>query len=692
MSPIRVTAVRTIGLARNLFSTAFAVGSFLAVVAAAFVLRIVFSEGGSLPLTVLWAESVAPVLPALAAFLAMDVWSDERATGRIDLLLTVAVRERDFVLGKFLGVWLMAMASVAFFLLSSGVLLAVLAPQALSGVRLSSCLLAFLPLALQGALWCAVSVAFSAVFCHAASAACASLVFTVALSRGLWAGMMALSGAGRPLFGQMPLDEHVLDMASGVVPVGILLSYLAVTLGVLFVASKCVAAFRLSGRGARGLRITTGVTFVLTAVALGLALTLLHRLNPTVDLPVADLSATLSPRTRGILAECGGRLTVTCFLSRDDANFRSVVRLLRSLKRTSDAVGGVRLDLHYVDPSWDVGAAERLLRRGVSEASLVFEKDRRLIAVPLSEGVGERLCASTIRRLSSPSRRRHVYWTVGHGECAHGDYGLSGMSDIARELVREGFQNETIDLSAAQKIPGDCALILIAGAKDDFSRVEMGRLESYLREGGRIMILQNSAKAGGIVSMLPAWGMRPSDQPVAAEKSQTGTDVIVSGFADHPISASFKGSRIVMERPVSFSPSAVAEAGVDRLGEADRISFCPLATVGSAAVVAAVERGGGVRQDLAVRPMRVVAVGDAGFVMNGQLAVRANANRDFFLNCISYLSGNEAHGSGDEGGDVLRTGMDYATRLRHGVWSVAVLPLSVFLFMVFNVARRRRRS
>ena len=109
MSPVAVTLRRTVGLARNLYSTAFAVGGFLALAAGAFAFGLESADGGNLPLAVVWTTAVAPVLPALAAFLAMDVWSDERRTGRVDALLSVAVRERSFVLGKFLGVWAMMM-------------------------------------------------------------------------------------------------------------------------------------------------------------------------------------------------------------------------------------------------------------------------------------------------------------------------------------------------------------------------------------------------------------------------------------------------------------------------------------------------------------------------------------------------------------------------------------------------------
>ncbi|MBQ2631257.1 MAG: hypothetical protein IJG13_16395, partial [Kiritimatiellae bacterium] len=84
--------------------------------------------------------------------------------------------------------------------------------------------------------------------------------------------------------------------------------------------------------------------------------------------------------------------------------------------------------------------------------------------------------------------------------------------------------------------------------------------------------------------------------------------------------------------------------------------------------------------------------GDAGFALNGQLSSRANANRDFFLNCVAYLAGTDAPGGSDgvESG-VLSSGMDRTARVRHALVSSAALPGAVFLVMIAATLRRRRR-
>ena len=686
MEPVRVTFGRTLGRARGLFSTAVAVGGFLASVAVLFSFRLEDAEGGTLSAVEIWTLCVSQALPFFVAVLGMDVWAGERRSGRLDVLLATAVRERDFVLGKFFGLWLVAALAVLLSLLGTVACLWLYAPTAAGGVSFLGVLPAVFGLLVQGTLWCAVVCATSAVFTQAATAAGAAVLLSFALPRAVWSGLMSWSSAGRLSFGVLPLDAHALDMAGGDVSVGAVVGYLACAAAALFVAVKGVAFARLVGRGAAGLRRSTVLAVVLALAAAGLSVSLCSRLDASLDLPTPGVAAKLSLRTRSILADSSGNITLTCFLSRKDVRFRSVSRFLRLLKHESESVGGARFTLQYVDPHWDIGAAERLFGRGMTDEGLLFERGRRRVVLPFKDGIGERTCATAVRRLAASPQRRNVYWTIGHGESRFDDYGAFGMSDIARDLLRDGYFNCTLDLSGAVQIPGDCALIVIAGARKAFSRTELGRLEAYLREGGRLLVLTGMDFDGGMAEFLPAWGIRPVPVDVGAFPTLSGSDVIVSDFSDHPISSALAGSRILLERPISFLPSVAAES----VSGADRIDYAPIASAGKAVFAVLTERGSGAGQDLAIRPMRLVAVGDASFVMNGALASRANANRDFFLNCASYLSGSPVAGATGEEAGVLVTGLDRRTRLRHAGASAVLFPGLVFLVLVAEVLRRRR--
>lgn len=682
---VRVTWARTMGRARNLYLTAFSVAGYLLAAAISFAYGLEQAEGTSFALGAIWAQSAAWALPVLAAFLGMDVWSDERKSGRIDFLLTTSVSEGQLVLGKWLGVWTWLGLSVILFGVFSIGALFVYAPMALAGVTGASFVPAVLILLLQGALWSAVVVMVSALARHPAVAALVSIVLLVALPRGAWALLQVYSPQGRTMFGEMPLDAQVVDVASGALAAGTILVYLIVTIGVLFIASNVVMAYRFVGRGARHLRWSTGVIVSLACVIMVLAVSLVTRFDWTLDVPVLG-DAKFSPRTRTILAEAHGEVTVTCFLPRRDARWRAVGQFMRSMRREALSLGGVKLNLQYVDPRWDVAAASRLVQEGFAEETLVFMRGRRAVALPLKDGIGERNCASAILNLTMPPLHRMVYWTRGHGEIAFDDYSAWGMSDMARELAREGYQNLPIDLTAKKEIPSDCALIIVAGAKSDFSRAELGGLGAYLRQGGRMLVLLGASGSGGVAEILPSLGIRPVVQTLRSTKSLSGGDVVVSEFSDHAIVAPLKGAQVVFDRPIAFEPSSAAE-GVSGV---DRVEFSPLAKVANAAVAVLAERGAGTGEDLALRPMRIAAIGDATFVLNGQLAVRSNANRDFFLNCVAYLSGTDALvASGLDAGQ-FSTGMDRTTQRQFTLVFTLATAGSVFVVMMFVASIRRR--
>jgi len=670
----------------NQITTALAVGGFLAASAALFAFRLDAAEGTRQALTIIWASSVAPFLPVLAAFIAMGVWSEERSSGRMDLLLSVGIRERDYSVGKVVGVWFSLILSTVLSLVSTIVFLAIFAPSALAGVRLVYFIPALAVLALQCALWAAVSVAVSAMCVHAFAAATISLVLLVALPRGLWAAAMCWAPEGRTAFGEMPLDAMVVDFSSGLVSTGLVTAFVVLTVLGVFLSAKSIALLRFSGRGGARGRFSTLLSMLLAvicAVAMGC---LAFQADVAVDLQFGS-ARTISTHMRHLLSDSSGRVTASAFLSRKSPEFRLLAQYLRALKRQADAAGGLTLTLRFVDPEWDVGAAGRLVRLGVKPNSLVFEKGGRHVAIELREGYGDGVVASALRSIAMPPQHRDVYWTTGHGESSFDSYGPWGLSDIARELVRNGYRNASIDLSSDQPIPSDCALIAIAGAKDAFSRAELSRLDAYLREGGRLLVLMGTSEEGGVVSLLPAWGIRPLSVSPTGAGTVSGTDVIVSDFADHALTVGMTGSRLVLERPLTFSPSAVIGSNTG----ADLLEFSPVARAGTSCVVAAVERGGAAGADLALRPARIVVVGDPSFVANASLSARGNANGAFFLNVVAYLSGSDVLGGETESG-LLDTGLDRAAKAQFLLLSVLIVPSLVFMVMTFSVLLRRYRK
>ena len=209
-------------------------------------------------------------------------------------------------------------------------------------------------------------------------------------------------------------------------------------------------------------------------------------------------------------------------------------------------------------------------------------------------------------------------------------------------------------------------------------------------------------------ALLSAMGVKILPYTVISQRTFSGTDVVARDFAEHAITRPLVGSTVLFEAPVPLAPSAAAQAegtSFTELVRTDEAAWgesepatrpwtrdATTEPAGPLAIAVALERGAGVARDVALRPTRIVVVGDATFVANGALAQRANANRDVFLNSLAWLAGLDALTAPRTPGSTVATGMDRARWMRFGVAGAVVLPLVVLALGLVAAFRRGRLS
>ena len=470
----------------------------------------------------------------------------------------------------------------------------------------------------------------------------------------------------------------------------------------------------------RVLRATSLLAVLLGAVFCFLIITIGFWYNFAWEIPVGGVRV-VSERTRDILADTQGRIRITCFMDRRDAMARPTARLLRGLAAASRSVAGAEIELEYVDPRWDMARSAQLVAKGVSENSLVFEYQRRRIVVPLDEAAGgspregfraERVCASAISRLALPHRQIKICWLEGHAEARYDNYDeFRGFSDIAHDLKRDGFVVEGLSLAGLREIPGDCSVLIIAGARRQMSAPEVAMVERYLERGGCLLYMAASGVRSGCEELLKSWGIEITGYTAVSERTLTGNDIVISGFANHPVTGNLKNSSVVfgMATCLKVLDLSGEDESVDltrsvKLAESDEKAwgevypdvfprrFDPSVDLPGPVVVAAVaERGGEVSRDVAYKPTRICVFGDVDFVMNRALSGRANANRDLFMNAAGWLAGVSVGSSSSVGGDAtLATGFDRQAWIASMTWSVLFVPLGVLLIFRLLALRRER--
>ncbi|MDD2597774.1 MAG: Gldg family protein [Kiritimatiellae bacterium] len=478
----------------------------------------------------------------------------------------------------------------------------------------------------------------------------------------------------------------------------------------------------------KALKATTLLAIALSVVFCFLVIIIGFWFDYSWEIPVGSVRV-VSERTRDILADTQGRISITCFMDRRDPMARSVARLLRGLSSASRAVAGAEIDLVYVDPRWDVFRAAQLVARGVPENSLEFAYQRRKVVVALADMIvgdssgsgggnqgsvfrGERICASAISRLALPHRQLKIGWLQGHSEARFDDYdAFRGFSDIAHDLKRDGFVVEGLTLAGLREIPAEISVLVIAGARREMLASEIQLISGYLERGGCLLYLAANGVVTGCEPLLKSWGIEVTPYTAVSSQTLTGRDIVISSFSDHEITRKLNNASVVLglttclmvddligrDESVDLTRSLkLAESDANAWGELHPDSYPrrydPLTELaGPVVVAAAAERGGLVSRDVAYKPTRICVIGDVDFVMNRALSGRANANRDFFMNAMGWLAGVSMGSSSSVGGDaMLTTGFTRSEWIFSMVCSVLLVPLGVLV--LFGIVCVRKTS
>ncbi len=245
MSALQVTWLREIRTYRRSFTGYLPIALFLAMAGWSFVMGLHKSDGGVLQIQTLWGMAVSPWVPVLCSVLTMRLFAEERSTGMIDLLLSVPVREREIVLGKYGAALTMTALSVTMSLLTPLVVLPWLAPDLKSAIHPAAFVMTWVILMLQSSLWCAVGTMVSVCFRNQTLAAVGSILVCGGIPLAFYAVILIWMPELRLNAAWMPLMTNVYDFSTGLVSSFALSIYGVLTLLCLFVCSKVLSLLRL---------------------------------------------------------------------------------------------------------------------------------------------------------------------------------------------------------------------------------------------------------------------------------------------------------------------------------------------------------------------------------------------------------------------------------------------------------------
>jgi ABC-type uncharacterized transport system involved in gliding motility auxiliary subunit len=203
---------------------------------------------------------------------------------------------------------------------------------------------------------------------------------------------------------------------------------------------------------------------------------------------------------------------------------------------------------------------------------------------------------------------------------------------------------------------------VVAGPEKDLLPNEMDALAGYVGLGGRLLLMADPFKAPGLGGLVERYGIGLDNDVIIdvsglGQMFNTGPEVpIVADYPAHPITQGFRlitafpvaRSITVKEKPAEgITAQVLARTSPESWGETNQeqiktgqVKPDPGEARGPLAVAAAATVDvKAAHADQKGQKARLVVVGDSDFASN--LAFNAQGNRDFVLNILAWLAGEE---------------------------------------------------
>lgn len=380
----------------------------------------------------------------------------------------------------------------------------------------------------------------------------------------------------------------------------------------------------------------------------------------------------LSPRTVSVLQSLTNRVDVTVYYDKNDSLYPMVMALLNEYQRLDP-----RIHVSVVDYLRDPGEAAQVAAKYHLVASdknmIIFDcvganppqfkvapgemlaqygpvgmKGKQIEFRPVAFN-GEKMFTSMLLAVTNP-KPFVSYFLQGDGEPSLTDSSGSGYLKFAAILNENYVKTEPLTLLGNQNVPADCNLLVIAGPTRPFTDDELAKIDHYLSQGGRLMVLLDYHTINnptGLENLLAQWGVNVGNGYVIDRDnggSSDGTAVFVQRFSQHPAVNALNGSSVVMVLPRPVGEVNNSDTMNDTLtvtvlaksSENSVLSSAPGYPPQDFPLMVAVEQSSvkGV-----ARPngnMRMIVAGDSLF-LNNQIIGQVPANADFASAAANWL-------------------------------------------------------
>lgn len=324
----------------------------------------------------------------------------------------------------------------------------------------------------------------------------------------------------------------------------------------------------------------------------------------------------------------------------------------------------------------------------------------------------------------------NVCFTKGHGELD-----IDGPEDEPRSLsaskgglTNEGYQPKAVE-AIVGAVPPDCAILVVAGPTQGFTKEEAGSIDRFLGDGRKALFMLDpnvpdrrlspthiGVLDTGLEDVLRKWGVDIGKDVILEKHLQLfagvkiGLTVLAQTYGNHPIVDPLKGKQTVFQnvrsvrKAENFGGTVVdlissaggdaswAETDIDQLFRQGKANLEAHDVPGPVTIAVSSEREGEKEGETAMPTARLVVIGDADFASNG-LIRSYEFNFDLFLNSLNWLQG-EMEKISIRPKQIRSSTIELTPAQSNTIFYVAIigLPMLVLIFGMDLWWYRRRRG
>ncbi|CAN1532015.1 ABC-type uncharacterised transport system [Methylophilaceae bacterium] len=349
-----------------------------------------------------------------------------------------------------------------------------------------------------------------------------------------------------------------------------------------------------------------------------------------------------------VLKQMKEPINITVFATKDDAsggdNFRKgMIDFIARYQREKKNV-----NLKFINPSIEPKLAQDAGVKEDGEVVVEYNKRSEHIIPPIAE----QEMTNLLVRLSRTNQQAVMYLD-GHGERNLLGVKNHDIGEFGKQLEKKGFKFANPDLTVAQAVPSNGAMLVIASPQVNVSEVEAKKIKAYLERGGNLLWLVDDNNLRGLESVAEYLGMTVSPGiALDMASAQYGADARVafaSLYGEHAITKNF------MLRTLFPEAHQVTAIGTDENGwkVSNLVEVAPngwlmagkLAKDAKPEFNEKTDKRGPINIGVALeriygkKGQRVVVMGNANFLSN--TFITNGGNLDLGVNIVNWLAGDD---------------------------------------------------